>query len=383
MLTQLAVSGYRSLRDVSLPLAQLTIVTGENGTGKSSVYRALRLLADVAQGRLINSLAREGGLPSTLWAGPERIGREMRAGKMPVQGTRRTAPIGLRLGFSGDDLGYAIDLGLPTPGSAFPLDPHIKAEAMWTGGQLGRANVFAERRGQMVRVRRLATGEWRDTFDELHPFESMISRAADRDDGLELMLMRDRMRNWRFYDNLRVDPEAPVRRPQVVTYTPALANDGADLAAAIETIRAVGDGDGFDAAVEDAFPASSIETSEDGRIAMRQKGLLRPLMASELSDGTLRYIMLCAALLASARPEILILNEPESSLHPSLLPALARLLAEAARSCQIVVVSHSEQLVAAMVEADNVRRLQLEKDFGETVVRGGEDAKFAWTWPAR
>lgn len=43
---------------------------------------------------------------------------------------------------------------------------------------------------------------------------------------------------------------------------------------------------------------------------MRQRGLLRSLRASELSDGTLRYIMLCAALLAPSKPEILILNEP-------------------------------------------------------------------------
>ena len=123
VISQLAVSGYRSLRDIKLLLAPLTIITGANGTGKSSVYRALRLLADVAQGRLINSLAREGGLHSTLWAGPERISQDMRSGKFPIQGTVRSGPVSLRLGFSGDDLGYAIDLGLPLPGSTFAFDP--------------------------------------------------------------------------------------------------------------------------------------------------------------------------------------------------------------------------------------------------------------------
>src|SRR4051812_38082204 len=70
-LTRLCISGYRSLRDVRLELDPLTVVTGANGSGKSSLYRALRLLADIAQGRIIESLAIEGGLPSALWAGPE------------------------------------------------------------------------------------------------------------------------------------------------------------------------------------------------------------------------------------------------------------------------------------------------------------------------
>ncbi len=89
MITRLAIAGYRSLRDVRVALGRLTVVTGANGSGKSSLYRALRLLADVAQGRVIASLAAEGGLPSTLWAGPAVIGRAVKRGIHPVQGTVR------------------------------------------------------------------------------------------------------------------------------------------------------------------------------------------------------------------------------------------------------------------------------------------------------
>lgn len=89
MLHTLAISGYRSLKDVVVPLGQSNVVTGPNGSGKSSLYRSLRLLAGAADGRLIPSLAREGGLSSTLWAGPETISREMRIGEVPVQGTLR------------------------------------------------------------------------------------------------------------------------------------------------------------------------------------------------------------------------------------------------------------------------------------------------------
>jgi len=75
MITRLAISGYRSLREIKVTLGALNIVTGANGSGKSSLYRALRLLADIAQGRIIQSLAAEGGLESTLWAGPEALSR--------------------------------------------------------------------------------------------------------------------------------------------------------------------------------------------------------------------------------------------------------------------------------------------------------------------
>ncbi len=118
IITKLAIAGYRSLRDVRLPLGPLNVVTGANGSGKSSLYRALRLLADIAQGRIIQSLAAEGGLHSTLWAGPESLSRAVKRGDHPVQGTVRKNPISLKLGFAGRDYGYAIDLGLPVPGVA-------------------------------------------------------------------------------------------------------------------------------------------------------------------------------------------------------------------------------------------------------------------------
>lgn len=81
MLTTLAIAGYRSVRELIVPLGRLNVITGPNGSGKSSVYRSLRLLAETARGGLITSLAREGGLPSTLWAGPERFSRAVLAGE--------------------------------------------------------------------------------------------------------------------------------------------------------------------------------------------------------------------------------------------------------------------------------------------------------------
>src|SRR4029078_13164353 len=102
MITTLAIYNYRSLRDFVMPLSALNVITGANGSGKSKVYRALRLLAHIAQGRISPSLAREGGLQSTLWAGPEGFARSVKSGEHPVQGTLRKEPVRPRLGSSRD-----------------------------------------------------------------------------------------------------------------------------------------------------------------------------------------------------------------------------------------------------------------------------------------
>jgi predicted ATPase len=383
VITKLAIAGYRSLRDLRLSLGQLNIVTGANGSGKSSLYRALGLLADIAQGRIIQSLAAEGGLQSTLWAGPESFSRAVKSGELPVQGTKRKNPVSLKLGFGGDDFGYAIDLGLPIPNrSAFDRDPHMKAESVWLGDKLSRASVIAERTGPAVRVRDEA-GAWRELMTQLSPFDSMMNQFADPKGALELLLVRESMRDWRFYDHLRTDRDAPARKPQIGVYTPVLASDGADLAAAVQTIREIGASDELDEVIADAFPGATLEvtTGEYFELHMRQHGLLRTLTTSELSDGTLRYILFAAALLSPRPPKLMILNEPETSLHVDLLPALARLIARAARRSQVIVVSHAAPLVAALSESQDCTRFVLTKQLGETVCEDAERA--AWQWPSR
>ena len=384
MITKLAISGYRSLRDVRLGLGALNVVTGANGSGKSSLYRAVRLLADIAQGRIIQSLAAEGGLHSTLWAGPESFSRAMKKGEQPVQGTVRKASVSLKLGFAGKDYGYAIDLGLPVPSSShFSRDPEIKAESQWVGETLTRTNAFAARNGPSARVRDGA-GAWRQVVTHLPPFDSMMTHCSDPRDAPELLLLRDRMRDWRFYDHFRTDRDAPARRPQVGTYTPVLGSDGSDLPAAMQTIREIGNPAELEAAISDAFPGAEIEiASSDGyfELEMLQHGLLRPLKAAELSDGTLRYLLLIAALLSPRPPDLMILNEPETSLHPDLLPPLARLIAQAAQRTQIIVVSHAAPLVSALAQDQQARRIVLEKQLGETLVQ--PDERPSWTWPTR
>lgn len=386
MLETLAIQNYRTLRDFVIPLGRLNLVTGPNGSGKSNIYKALRLLADTAQGGVIASLAREGGLASTLWAGPEVISRTMRCGETPVQGTRHKKPVSLGLGFVGSEFSYSIDLGLPSDRStAFSLDPIIKGEYVWAGAVPRPSSMLVERRNAMVRSRG-EDGEWEIVHDRLSGFDSMLFALADPRRTPELLALREQIRSWRFYDHFRTDAAAPARLPQIGTHTPVLGHDGADLAAALQTIREIGDAQALDRAVDDAFPGATVEIdNRDGRFetTMTQPGLLRPLKAVELSDGTLRYLLWIAALLSPRPPQLLVLNEPETSLHPDLLPALGRLVAQAAQQTQVFVVSHANQLIAAL-EKEDCMSLALEKDWGETSVLGSDALdRPAWHWIAR
>lgn len=387
MLQTLAIANYRSLRDLVIPLGSLNLITGPNGSGKSNIYRALRLLADTARGGVVASLAREGGIDSTLWAGPESFSAAVRRGERPVERTLRTECVSLRLGFQAAAFSYAIDLGLPTPReSAFARDPEIKTETIWHGPALRPATLLVERRGPLVRVRREG-GDWEVVAKHLQPFDSMMEMIADPQRAAEVLALREQMRTWRFYDHFRSDLEAPARQAQIGTYTPVLAQDGRDLAAAMQTIREIGDAPALAAAISDAFPGAELHVSQsDGRLylGLRQHGLLRPLSVAELSDGTLRYLLWTAALLTPRPPSLMILNEPEASLHPDLLPALARLIGVAAKQTQVWVVSHAARLIAALGQQADCHCVELDKELGETRVVGqGKLDRPAWRWPER
>jgi predicted ATPase len=387
VITVLAVENYRSLRRLVVGAGRLNVVTGANGSGKSSLYRALRLLADSARNGAVAALAREGGLESTLWAGPPRASRRSRQGR-PLVDSRTEHR--LLLGFAGDDFGYAMDLGLPPPAppglTMFGSDPEIKAESVWAGPVLRQAALLAERHATGTVRSRTAGGDWMRLPYNLRPFDSMLSEVADPQRAPELLALRERIRSWRFYDHLRTDAQAPARAAQVGTRTTVLSHDGADLAAALQTIREIGDDRAMDGAVDRAFPGSSIQIADAGgrfELRLRQPGLMRPLRAAEVSDGTLRYLLWVAALLTPRPPELLVLNEPETSLHPDMTGPLADLIIAASASTQVIVVTHAQPLVSALQDG-SARTIKLIKDDGRTLVDGqGTLDEPAWHWPGR
>jgi len=376
----------------------LTVVTGANGTGKSSLYRALRLLADCGRGGVVASLARQGGLQSAAWAGPEATKGARRTGD--VQGTVRARPVSIELGYASNDFGYLVDLGLPSISktSAFVRDPEIKREYVFTGAVLRPSATLVQRTRPIVEARSESGRGFDGVSRSLPTYRSMLAEFAG---GFpELALVRGALRSWRFYDGFRVDDSAPARQPQIGTRTPILSDDGHDLAAAIQTIIETED-DTFHRVIADAFDGAAVSvdvTNGVFDVEVHQRGMLRPLRTAELSDGTLRFLLWAAALSSTEPPALMVLNEPETSLHPALIGPLAELIRAASDRTQVLVITHSDVLQhhlrakplrdfdyeSRSEENPSAVQLEVVKDYGETQVAGLHPlAVPPWSWGSR
>lgn len=349
MLTDIHIEGFRSVRAVRLRLAPVTVVLGANGTGKTNLYQALRLLQAAASGTLARTVADSGGMPSVLWAG-----------------ARKKGAIRLRVGATIDEFTYELALGLPTPSEAvFPTDPLVKEERIRFEGAL-----LLDRSKRSAKLRD-ADGRPVTHAFELWASESALARLSEPQRYPSLFAVREALLAWRFYHQFRTDEGSPIRQSQVAVSTPVLAHDGRGLAASLRTIQEIGDERALAAAVDRLMPGARLDVADGTLVRVETPGLRRPLDARELSDGTLRYLCLAAALLSPRPPPLLALNEPETSLHESVLPALADLMSAVPRKTQLWVTTHARSLADALASR-GAKVVELHKVDGETRVVGAQ-----------
>ncbi len=154
------------------------------------------------------------------------------------------------------------------------------------------------------------------------------------------------------YAGWPLDRYGPIKNPQKVDLpTDVLWEDGSNLGLIfnnlppktkqeiIERLKLVYE------SVEDIQPKIVGSTIQ---LFLYEKDLQHPVPATRISDGTLRYLCLLTLLLHPTPPPLICIEEPEIGMHPDVIHTVAELLVEASQHTQIIVTTHSEQLVSAL-----------------------------------
>ncbi len=369
MLESLHIRGYRSLRDFRLRLGGVTLVTGQNGVGKSNLYRALSMIQRMADGRFAETIAADGGMPAILWAGD----------------LRKDEPRRVMWNLKHSDFEFGIECGLipaapdPLNRSSFKTDPDIKIETLHF---TAKGRLMAKRKGPAIELRNPA-GKMELSPLPFHAPESILSEVRDAISYPALAAARETFLAWRFYHQFRSDADSPMRRPQVGFWSPVLAHDGSNLAATLRSIHESGKGERLDGIIRSAFPETewgAVDGQGKFQLRLSKPHVKRSFDASELSDGTLRFFCLCAALLTEKLPPFLVLNEPETSLHADLLEPLAELIAGVPETTQLLIVTHSAALADLVAEKREARRVELVSYEGETRPADEATGRRVWTF---
>jgi len=363
--TAVAIQGYRSVRNLTLPIEACSVFVGANGVGKTNLYSALALLRCAAEGGITRAIAEEGGIESVVWAGQRRKG-------MPAR-------LVLKARFADADRGaepthgYEIEIGRREPlEAAFAVEPLVKEERLTV--RQGRRDVtMLERKGRLVMLRN-PEGVRENHKQAVLTSETALASIRDGTRYPELDAVRRELLDWRLYHSFRTDARSPVRQPCHAITTPTLSHDGHDLAAVLATLFVIReDTVELAKAVDDAFPGARLSATDQGNrcaISLKFPDMPRAFAAHELSDGTLKYLCLLGALMGYRLPSLVALNEPEASLHPSLLGPLARLIARSAKRTQIWIVTHSDHLAQAVQKEIGKRARRVIKSEGATSIEG-------------
>lgn len=400
MIKSIEVNGYRLLDGFKADLGKITVVIGANATGKSTLINFFQLVSRSVEFSLRDVLGWEGGLGSVLTA----FGRAKEIGwavtfQKPVA-HRILGNIPLK-----DDRSYVYEVkvgggpyGEPVPDyevvrSEKPYGEHeepfklleaTRQRSLIFNHSIGRLVLFDEAVGTGDHLPLLEGIESEDKKDQE---QDLTKRAQVAEEGRTLRLAQMRFFNeypilsWirlllascRSYPGFDVTAGSNLRiKPAEIKVETRLLPNGENLGTVLHEMLTRADYmssanelreflrvayPSFD----DIFAETAWGTPARVLVSVREKGMSRSMQLWDLSDGMVRFLCLGAALLNPLPPALVAIDEPEVGLHPRLLPIVADMIKAASEETQVLVTTHSPDLlncfdlddVAVMVRDEN------------------------------
>lgn len=360
---QLTVDGYRSLKHVQWKPGALNVVIGPNGSGKTNLLRLLELFSISARGGLSQCIQRAGGITPLVW-------NDWDEGIVFLI----SVPITPNIIYDNPiKCNYLIDLKPLSKTSYY----RIKQESLyWIINDI-RSEMLIDCFQDVVRFQ-LSDGKEIDfPLKKIENEETILSlMGSPLVDNQDIRVFHDYLSSWRIYHDVDVSQKSVLRQPAIARTEKRVSESGENLVQVLHTLY---NGDrefknDLNLAMRAAFGTDYEElvflTPADGRIQLyiRWKSLRREQSSFDLSDGTLRFLFLIAVLLSPDPPSLIAIDEPETGLHPSMLPIIAEHAVEASRRTQIVFTTHSPQFFDAFTDTQPTTTVTTWED-GQTQLK--------------
>jgi predicted ATPase len=374
---QLEIEGYRSLRRQEWKPGHLNVVIGPNGSGKSNLLSVIEMLGHCANGRLGKFVQREGGMAPLVWDGQaEQI--RVRAKMSPIDPYRDETR---------DALTYDVTLGRLGTSSAYRIAYEVlgnfyKVEL----GEQEQPFKLLERDPRHAVVFSMEDQRFEAPPDSVAEEEPLLSAAGGPFAANQFAgRFRDEVAAWGVYQGFHTHREAPVRQPAVARSETRVQPDGQNLVSVLHTLY-TGDRDfknelntAMRSAFSDDFEELVFPPAADQRVQLRVrwKSLHREQSAADLSDGTLRFLYLLAIFANPKPPALMAIDEPETGLHPSMLPIVAEYARDAANRTQVILTTHSPEFLDTFgQEAPTTTVVEWRNGETELRVLSGEDLSY-------
>ncbi len=370
---ELNIEGFRSLRNVNWSPGNLNVVIGPNGSGKSNLLRFLELISVSAQGKLGKYIQFLGGMDPLVWDGVATS----------IKFVMETTPEGGEMGPES----YELELSRLGSGSSYKVEKESLINSLKLKKGIEKNPFkFLERFGKTAVI----FDERERTFTTPEEFvsdeESLLSIASGPFiNNHYIPPFQKGLASIAIYHDLHTNKEASIRQPAIARMEKRVDPDGQNLISVMHTLY-TGDRDfkndinsAMHAAFGDDFEELVFPPASDQRIQLRirWKSLKREQAAAELSDGTLRFLFLLTVLASPSPAPVIAIDEPETGLHPSMLPLVAEYAVDASTRSQVILTTHSPQFLDAFAGIRPTTTIAEWQD-GETVLKTlkGEDLEY-------